>query len=81
HPFNRKAAVFIYDSYEGGIGLSEKAFYLFPKLVKITNELVRDCNCSSGCPSCIYSPKCGNENKPLDKEASKIILEELKNLL
>ncbi len=81
YPYSNKASVFIYDSYEGGIGLTEKAFYLFPKLIEITSALVRDCKCGSGCPACIYSPKCGNENQPLDKEASKIILDELDNLI
>jgi hypothetical protein len=27
--------------------------------------------CKEGCPSCICFPKCGNENKPLDKKSSK----------
>jgi ATP-dependent helicase YprA (DUF1998 family) len=30
-----------------------------------------------GCPSGIYSPKCGNENEPLDKKAARIILKHL----
>ncbi|MGM0365482.1 MAG: DEAD/DEAH box helicase [Actinomycetota bacterium] len=83
YPFyapNQKPSIFIYDAYEGGIGLSEKAFELFEKLVLMTYELVRDCSCENGCPACIYSPKCGNENQPLDKQASEIILDVLRNL-
>jgi len=83
YPFygpNQKPTIFIYDSYKGGIGLSEKAFELFDKLALMTYELVRDCSCEKGCPACIYSPKCGNENQPLDKRASQIILDVLRNL-
>ncbi len=70
-------AVFVYDAYEGGIGLAEKAFSLLPALFASAHELVRDCRCESGCPSCIYSPKCGNDNQPLDKEATILILRDL----
>lgn len=83
HPDTMKATVFIYDGFEGGIGLTEKAFELklFREIVKMTFELVRDCKCDNGCPACIYSPKCGNENKPLDKKATILILEELLKLM
>ncbi|MGD1005477.1 MAG: DEAD/DEAH box helicase [Methanoregulaceae archaeon] len=69
--------VFIYDAYEGGIGLAEKAFEILPKLFETSYELVRDCLCEEGCPSCIYSPKCGNDNQPLDKQAAELILKDL----
>ncbi|MEA3485091.1 MAG: Zn-binding domain-containing protein, partial [Candidatus Aerophobetes bacterium] len=77
HPDTTEPTIFIYDGFEGGIGLSEKAFDLIVDIIEMSYELVRDCKCEDGCPACIYSPKCGNDNKPLDKKATKIILEEL----
>lgn len=72
-------AIFVYDAYEGGIGLSEKAYEVLPRLLASAHELVRDCPCEEGCPSCIHSPKCGNDNQPLDKEATALILRQLCN--
>jgi DEAD/DEAH box helicase domain-containing protein len=69
--------IFVYDACEGGVGLAEKAYELLPELYATSYELVRDCRCEEGCPSCIYSPKCGNDNQPLDKEATVLILKEL----
>jgi DEAD/DEAH box helicase domain-containing protein len=69
--------IFVYDAYEGGVGLAEKAYELFVDLVTSSRNLVRDCRCEDGCPSCIHSPKCGNDNQPLDKVATLIILESL----
>jgi DEAD/DEAH box helicase domain-containing protein len=69
--------IFVYDAYEGGVGLAEKAYEILPELFATAFELVRDCHCQEGCPSCIYSPKCGNDNQPLDKEATVLILREL----
>lgn len=77
HPNTNKPTVFIYDGFEGGIGLAEKAFELITEIVKMTYELVRDCKCKYGCPACIYSPKCGNENELLDKKTTILILKEL----
>ncbi len=69
--------IFVYDGYEGGIGLAEKAYEILPDVFLSAYELVRDCRCDTGCPSCIYSPKCGNDNQPLDKEATALILRDL----
>ena len=77
HPDTGQPTIFIYDGFEGGIGLTEKAVELIVDIVAMTRELVEGCSCDVGCPACIYSPKCGNDNKPLDKEATIVLLEEL----
>jgi len=74
---NSEPIIFVYDGYEGGIGLAEKAYDLLPEVFSTAHALVRDCRCEDGCPSCIYSPKCGNDNQPLDKESATLILGDL----
>jgi DEAD/DEAH box helicase domain-containing protein len=77
HPDTGQAQVFIYDAYPGGIGIAEKGFELVEGLWSATLKVVTECPCLEGCPSCVHSPKCGNNNQPLDKMAAKILLEEL----
>jgi len=69
------ASVFIYDGYSGGVGLSRVAFEQAELLLEATLKAIRDCGCDEGCPSCIQSPKCGNNNQPLDKAGAVYILE------
>ncbi|MFP3896056.1 MAG: DEAD/DEAH box helicase [Anaerolineales bacterium] len=45
--------VFIYDQITSGVGLSDEAFFLYEELLYGAAELVRDCSCEGGCPSCI----------------------------
>jgi DEAD/DEAH box helicase domain-containing protein len=77
HPDTGKPQIFIYDAYPGGIGISEKGFDLVEELWQTTLKAVEECPCEEGCPSCVQSPKCGNNNKPLDKKAAQILLEGL----
>ena len=75
HPQLRRAAIFIYDQYPGGIGLAEKGFDMLERLLDLSLEMVSHCPCGKGCPSCIHSPSCGNGNKPLDKPGAIHLLE------
>ncbi|MCK4369411.1 MAG: DUF1998 domain-containing protein, partial [Dehalococcoidales bacterium] len=77
HPDTGKAQIFIYDAHPGGIGIAEKGFEMITELWQATLKAVEACPCTDGCPSCIQSPKCGNNNQPLDKEAAVVLLEEL----
>lgn len=81
HEDTQEATIFIYDGYEGGIGICEKAVDVFVDLLNSTIDLLENCNCKSGCPACIYSPKCGNDNKPLHKNATKYILNYMSELI
>jgi len=77
HPDTGKPQIFIYDAHSGGTGIVEKGFELIESLWSETLKVIVDCPCEEGCPSCVQSPKCGNNNQPLDKKAAQIILTEL----
>ena len=77
HPDTSRAQVFIYDAYPGGIGIAEKGFEMITELWEATLKAVEKCPCTDGCPSCVQSPKCGNNNQPLDKRAAIVLLQEL----
>ncbi|MHA2332481.1 MAG: DEAD/DEAH box helicase [Candidatus Hodarchaeales archaeon] len=77
HPNTLKPTIIVYDGVEGGIGLTEKALSLIEEIFRMTYKHVKDCLCSNGCPSCMYSPNCGSGNEPMDKQGGLFILEEL----
>ncbi len=75
HPDTGEATVFIYDGIPGGVGISELGFERIEEWWRMTADLLRECPCSDGCPSCVQSPKCGTGNEPLDKAVALRILE------
>ncbi|MCL0078685.1 DEAD/DEAH box helicase [Dehalococcoidia bacterium] len=77
HPDTGRAQIFIYDAHPGGVGIAEKGFELVKQLWRETAKLIAECPCEEGCPSCVQSPKCGNNNQPLDKQAAQVIFERL----
>ncbi len=74
HPDTDSCAIFVYDGYQGGAGIAERAFRQAERLLRATLEAVRQCPCANGCPSCVQSPKCGNGNEPLDKAGAIALL-------
>ncbi|MFH1381821.1 MAG: DEAD/DEAH box helicase [Chloroflexota bacterium] len=77
HADTGQAQIFIYDGYPGGIGIAEKGFDIVKDLWRATLKAISECPCRDGCPSCIQSPKCGNNNEPLDKKAAQVLLQGL----
>jgi len=77
HTDTDQAQIFIYDAHPGGVGITEKGYELVFELWSKTLSLISECPCEDGCPSCVQSPKCGNNNQPLDKKAATMIFESL----
>lgn len=67
HPDTGHPTIMIYDGYPGGAGFAEQAFARWSRWAGATLQLLQECRCHQGCPSCVQSPKCGNGNEPLDK--------------
>ena len=59
--------IFVHDGHPGGAGFAERGYDMFRRWITATRDAVAQCECESGCPSCVQSPKCGNRNNPLDK--------------
>ncbi|MEA3407590.1 MAG: DEAD/DEAH box helicase [Chloroflexota bacterium] len=67
-------AVFVYDGYEGGIGLAEAAYRGAEDLLRLAYETVDGCPCRDGCPACIQSGTCRQRNESLSKAGAETIL-------
>jgi len=50
---SKKATIYIYDAYPGGVGYSRKLFYAHDDLLQAAKTLILECKCKSGCPSCV----------------------------
>ena len=79
-------AIFIYDKYQGGLGFAQKSYELLDQIMESSLELISDCPCEDGCPSCVGSPSRSwsyfdidsefRERIP-DKEAALIMLHDM----
>jgi len=67
HPDTGRPTILVYDGHPGGAGFAERGFLAAATWLAATRDAILACECSSGCPSCVQSPKCGNGNEPLDK--------------
>lgn len=73
-PETNAATVVIHDAHPGGAGIAELAFGAADRHLAATRSVIAECGCVDGCPSCVQSPKCGNNNEPLDKAAASRLL-------
>ena len=74
HPDTGLPTVLVYDGHPGGAGFAERGFSAATIWLTATRDAILSCECASGCPSCVQSPKCGNGNEPLDKAGAVTLL-------
>ena len=68
------STVFLYDQIPAGIGFSQKLFEIHDGLIARALELVSECECKDGCPSCVGP---GGENGYGGKQETIAILRAL----
>lgn len=70
---------FVHDGIDGGVGFSKAIYEHIGTLSKRTREHIADCDCGRrrGCPLCVMSEDCGNNNDPLDTATGTLILDDL----
>jgi len=50
---NGKPMIVIYDQFSAGMGFSQHLFEIHDELIKQAYELIKNCKCTDGCPSCV----------------------------
>ncbi|MFN2524492.1 MAG: DEAD/DEAH box helicase, partial [Mycobacteriales bacterium] len=58
HEDTGECTVFVYDGHPGGAGFAERGYVRAAAWLRATREAIASCECTSGCPSCVQSPKC-----------------------
>ena len=74
HPQTGAPTVFVHDGHAGGAGFAERGYRAGREWLAATLAVIEGCGCVSGCPPCVQSPKCGNNNEPLDKAGAAALL-------
>ncbi|MQA04142.1 MAG: DEAD/DEAH box helicase [Streptosporangiales bacterium] len=75
HEDTGRPTVFVYDGHPGGAGFAERGYAAAREWLAATRDAIAACECETGCPSCVQSPKCGNGNDPLDKRGAVRLLD------
>ncbi len=72
-PFTQKPTVYLYDSIQGGIGLSDRIYETGTLLFEQALSLIRECPCEHGCPSCVGAGVDEGAKATLDKLLTQMI--------
>ncbi|MFZ0546444.1 MAG: DEAD/DEAH box helicase [Candidatus Promineifilaceae bacterium] len=75
NPITQSPTVVVYERIAAGVGFSQRLFELRETLLRSALELVGDCPCRSGCPSCVGPPgEIGPDTKEITKSLLSILI-------
>lgn len=66
-PGSWRSALYLYDTIEGGVGYAEKTFERIEEVLRFCREILDNCECGSGCPSCVPPLPPGVESRELEE--------------
>jgi ATP-dependent helicase YprA (DUF1998 family) len=61
-----KSALYLFDTVEGGVGYAEKVCELLPTVLKLCRQIMAECECEAGCPSCVPPMPPGVDSEALE---------------
>ncbi|MEN2999725.1 MAG: DEAD/DEAH box helicase [Acidilobaceae archaeon] len=70
--------IVIYDSAPGGNGASRLVFERMERVVELAEKILAGCSCEDGCPRCVFSPYCGNNNRMLSRRGALLVARVIK---
>ncbi len=73
-PFTERPTLFLYENQPGGVGMARRLFEIHTKLIEAAVDVVRRCECPSGCPGCV-GPSIGEHGT--NKRAAALLLNRL----
>jgi DEAD/DEAH box helicase domain-containing protein len=51
----KRDALFLHDRYPGGMGYARRSLDSLEEMLSTVRDVIRDCSCEDGCPSCVGS--------------------------
>jgi len=68
-------AIFLLDTHPGGLGYAQTSYNQFDQMMLHISEIISNCSCDDGCPSCIHQMRVftSNDKKPSKQTAIEIL--------
>ncbi len=75
-PHHSVSGIYAWDNFPGGIGLAEGLSQRMDSLLKAALELITDCPCQEGCPSCVGAKDDRDKLADNPKTATRLFLDD-----